>query len=200
MRVVRFGMWYHVRHWLRSSRGISSTRDFTEPVACVAAYPVAPHPPTGFVPAPAQPATYGGMCMFTSSHWRNSSVSFCHTCRPKASLGRCGRMEQAFLKCLHPNYRIVSLMHVFVVVESFLYWRVVYSCRGITVRRFPEPATALRGSRPTSAYVRSNSHAPNGKLRGRVCWRWPVLTIVAAVLFCSRCTSRCTGKATQAVT
>lgn len=26
----------------------------------VIAYPVAPHPPTGFVPAPAQAATYGG--------------------------------------------------------------------------------------------------------------------------------------------
>lgn len=29
-------------------------------IACVTAYPVTPHPPTGFVPAPAQPATYGG--------------------------------------------------------------------------------------------------------------------------------------------
>ncbi|XP_070172723.1 DAZ-associated protein 2 isoform X2 [Polyergus mexicanus] len=33
---------------------------FSIPVDLHATYPVAPHPPTGFVPAPTQPPTYGG--------------------------------------------------------------------------------------------------------------------------------------------
>lgn len=61
-----FWRWYHVPCWLRSNThthahlrpAISVDLHFALP--CVTAYPVAPHPPTGFVPAPTQPPTYGG--------------------------------------------------------------------------------------------------------------------------------------------
>lgn len=59
-------VWYHVPCWLRSNTHTHAIRDLRIPVELhyalpyVTAYPVAPHPPTGFVPAPTQPPTYGG--------------------------------------------------------------------------------------------------------------------------------------------
>lgn len=58
-------VWYHVPCWLKSNtqtRYLQSANSVGLHYAllCVAAYPVAPHPPTGFVPAPTQPPTYGG--------------------------------------------------------------------------------------------------------------------------------------------
>lgn len=59
-------VWYHVPCWLRSNTHTHAIRDLRILVELhyalpyVTAYPVAPHPPTGFVPAPTQPPTYGG--------------------------------------------------------------------------------------------------------------------------------------------
>lgn len=44
---------------------------------CVTAYPVAPHPPTGFVPAPTQPPTYGGKIKKYNYLWLGMWVSIC---------------------------------------------------------------------------------------------------------------------------
>ena len=53
------GLWYHDGKPLENKA--ERLLKFLHPsMNCVTAYPVAPHPPTGFVPAPAQPATYGG--------------------------------------------------------------------------------------------------------------------------------------------
>jgi len=67
-------VWYHVPCWLRSNTHTHAIRDLRIQVELhyvlpyVTAYPVAPHPPTGFVPAPTQPPTYGGKIDFRKSY------------------------------------------------------------------------------------------------------------------------------------
>lgn len=57
--ICPFWQWYHVP-LAQIEPAANKMNGPAFCIACVTAYPVTPHPPTGFVPAPAQPATYGG--------------------------------------------------------------------------------------------------------------------------------------------
>lgn len=148
---------------LLNANGLELQRDvtvflITSAFVYVAAFPVAQHPPTGFVPAPTQPATYGGkktvenpstqlVQLRCQTALMNSTETFAQTVAGAAPYGMFPNQPQLYAATQGPPPPYdQTLTHsmVNITTPSFTFQTAKFHCNDVYVRlnRFSSSTTS----------------------------------------------------------